>query len=128
MTTAFPEPCATTAPFWAGLENGKLMIQYDPTARRYQFPARAISVRTGKQYLQWREVSGRGVVHALTEAAGVGDAADYTVALIELDEGVRLIGRLIAKKDRSAEIGTPVKLAFDKLSDGRKFFTFRVAD
>ena len=61
-----PEPTPTTQPFWDGAKKRKLMLQYDPSTRGYQFYPRQCSVRTGKRNLQWKKVSGRGTLYSYT--------------------------------------------------------------
>ena len=48
-------------------KNGKLMLQYDPDAKAYQFYPRMGSVMTGKRNLEWREASGKGSVFSYTD-------------------------------------------------------------
>lgn len=129
MSMNFPAPTLTTQPFWDGLRNRQFLLQYDPVTRRYQFPPRAISVRTGKQNLEWRKVRGRGVIHAITEARVPAPDYDqpvpYKVVLVELDEGVRIMGRLALDDGQSAEVGSSVEVAFEDTDADTPFFVFR---
>ena len=59
-----PRPTANTQFFWDAAKRGKLALQYDPDADRYQFWPRAISTATGRRNLEWRETSGRGEVYS----------------------------------------------------------------
>ncbi len=123
-----PTPCHTTKPFWEAARQGKLALQYDPLAKRYQFWPRPISVITGQQNLEWRVVSGLGHVYSYTithvPAAGFEGKTPYIVALIELDEGVRMIANMINVRPEGMNIGMRVKVDFEKLSDEINFFAF----
>jgi uncharacterized protein len=126
-----PQPTLTTAPFWAAAKEKKLALQYDPVAKRYQFWPRAISVVTGQQNLEWRNVSGLGHVYSYTvthvPTAGFEDKGPYLVGLIELDEGVRIIANLINLAADKVKIGQRVKLAWEKIEDVN-YFAFEPAE
>ena len=62
-----PTPTNITQPFWDGINQHRFLLQYDPEADKYQFYPRAISVHTGKQNLEWREVSGKGILYSYTQ-------------------------------------------------------------
>lgn len=126
-----PRPSLTSKPFWDAAKQGKLALQYDPVAQRYQFWPRACSVATGQLNLEWRNVSGRGKVYSYTvthvPTAGFEDKGPYVVGLIELDEGVRIIANIINTKPEDVKIGSPVKVVFEKLSDEYNYFAFEPA-
>lgn len=126
-----PKPTPTTQAFWEGAKNGKLMLQYDPTARKYQFWPRANSVRTGKRNLRWQETSGEGKLYSYTvthvPTAGFEDRVPYVIGLIELDEGVRIVGNLINVSPDDVAIDMRVKVAWEKLTDDVTYFAFEPA-
>lgn len=126
-----PSPTQTTKFFWDSAKQGKLALQYDPVAKVYQFWPRSISVKTGKRNLEWRTVSGRGKVYSYTityvATAGFEDKVPYAIGLIELDEGVRIIGNMINVKPEEMKVGMPVKVAFERLSDDINYFCFEPA-
>ncbi len=123
-----PRPPLSNKPFWEATKNGKLVLQYDPESKRYQFWPRAISVTTGKQNLEWREASGKGKLYSYTvtyvPVAGFEDKTPYVVGLVELDEGVRIMGNMPNVKPDQVKIGMPVKVGFEKLSDDISYFYF----
>lgn len=123
-----PRPTPTTQPFWDGARKKKLMLQYDPAARAYQFWPRQCSVLTGKRNVQWKETSGKGAIYAVTEthvpAAGFERREPYLLGLIDLDEGVRIIANLVNMEVADAKIGARVKVVWEKLSDDINYFAF----
>lgn len=108
-------------PFWDGAAEGKLMLQYCPDSKQYQFYPRPVSVRTGKRTLEWREASGRGTVYSFTvtyrSPIPVKGIKPYVVALVELEEGVRIMANLIGAAPEEAKIGMQVKLAWVKAGE-----------
>jgi uncharacterized OB-fold protein len=119
-----------TRPFWAGARNGKLVLQYCRDAGRFQHYPHPVSIYTGRRNLEWREVSGRGTVYSWTivrvPGPGLEGRVPLLVGLIELDEGVRIIGNILDRKD--ARIGQRVTLAWDQFDDGTPYPAFRVVD
>ena len=123
-----PKPTPTTQPFWDGAKKGKLMLQYDPTTRKYQFWPRANSVRTGKRNLRWQETSGKGQLYSYTvtyvPTAGFEDKVPYVIGLVELDEGVRIVANMVKVTPDDMQIGMRVKVAWEKLTDDITYFAF----
>ena len=123
-----PKPTPTTQEFWDGAKKGKLMLQWDPIARKYQFWPRANSVRTGRRNLQWKATSGKGHLYSFTithvPTPGFEAKAPYVVGMIELDEGVRIISNMVNMTPDEVEIGMRVKVAWEKLNDDITYFAF----
>lgn len=123
-----PRPTPTTGPFWDGARRRKLMLQYDPVSRRYQFWPRACSLRTGRRNLRWREATGRGALYSFTEthvpAAGFEGRTPYLVGLVELDEGVRIVANLVNVQPGAVEIGMRLRVAWEELSEDLTYFAF----
>ncbi|MBI4292172.1 MAG: Zn-ribbon domain-containing OB-fold protein [Betaproteobacteria bacterium] len=127
-TTHIPKPSVITKPFWDAAKQEKLVIQYDPDSRCYQWWPRAVSVKTGKANLEWKEVSGNGTLYSYTvthvPAAGFEDKGPYLVGLVELDEGVRIISNLSGVTEANVKIGMPLRVTWEKLTDDINLFSF----
>jgi uncharacterized OB-fold protein len=123
-----PTPTNITQTFWDGINNHKFLLQYDPEADKYQFYPRAISVHTGKQNLEWREVSGKGILYSYTEthipAAGFEGKEPYLIAAVELEEGVRLMSLFHNCTIDEVEIGMPVRVCWDTINEEFEYFAF----
>lgn len=126
-----PTPTDVTQTFWDAVNQHKFLLQYDPEAGKYQFYPRALSVHTGKQNLEWREVSGAGTVYSWTEtivpAAGFEGKEPYLIACVELDEGVRLMSLLHRCTADEVSIGMRVRMCWDKINDEFEYFAFEPA-
>ncbi len=126
-----PVPSATTKFFWEAARRGKLALQYDPVAKQYQFWPRTISVATGRQNLEWREVSGLGQLYSYTvthvPTPGFEDRGAYPIGLVELDEGVRIIANLVNVDPAALKIGMRLKVAFEKIAPDMNYFAFEPA-
>lgn len=113
-----------TKPFWEGIAEGKLVLQYCPVSEKFQHPPRPISIYTGRTRLEWREVSGLGTIYART-TIGKSDSQMRLVS-VDLDEGVRIIGKLLGS-ETAGKIGERVKLTWDVLPSGEKYPAFELS-
>jgi uncharacterized protein len=120
-----------TRPFWEGVEQGKLVLQYCTEAKKFQHYPRPVSIFTGRRTLEWREVPGNGVIYAFTVVRIPGPGLDgrlpLCVATVELDEGVRMIANILDCKPEDLTIGKRVKLAWDTIADGQRYPAFTLA-
>lgn len=114
----FPIPDRDTAPFWEGAREGVLRIQRCAGCGRHVFYPRAVCPHCLSDRLDWVEASGRGTVHSYTIVHRTSEEfraeAPFPVALVDLEEGVRMMARLDVAEPR---IGMPVKVAFKRVSD-----------
>ena len=118
-------------PFWDGVADGKLVLQYCTEARRFQHYPKPVSGYTGRRTLEWREVSGNGTIYACTvvriSGPGLEGRIPLCVATVELDEGVRIIGNVLNCLPEQLAVGERVKLAWDRLSADRRYPAFELA-
>ena len=109
---------ALTRPFWEAARQHKLLIQYCPDSDRCQFYPRPFDLATGFGNVEWVEAKGTGVVHSMTTVhLKVSNLLEppYVVALVELDEGVRMTTNIIGGE---CEIGDRVELTWFERDDG----------
>ncbi|GLT02652.1 acyl dehydratase [Sphingobium jiangsuense] len=123
-----PPHFSFSEPYWEATREGRLVIQYCRKSGQYQFYPRPVSVFTGSRDLEWREVSGRGVVFTYTVAnmarPPFAGHTPFLVAAITLDEGVNVIGNLINCPLDKAAIGMRVRKTWAPLPDGTNLLMF----
>jgi len=117
-----PEPTPTTKPFWDGLAEGRLLLQYSPSLDRYVYYPRLLAPGTLEDDLEWREVSGRGVVYTFTvadrpTAPQWADSVPQLLAMVDLAEGPRVPTELVGVEPGDVSIGLPVRAVFDPVDD-----------
>jgi uncharacterized OB-fold protein len=120
-----------TQPFWDGLAEGKLMLQYCTVAKRFQHYPKPVSNFTGRRTLEWRQVKGAGVIYACTVVRIPGPGLDgrlpLCVATVELDEGVRIIANVLHCRPEQLKIGARVKLTWDTIGADQRYPAFELA-
>jgi uncharacterized OB-fold protein len=111
-SASLPYGDALTRPFWAAASERRLVMQCCAACDRFQFYPRPFCLACGSDRLEWREVAGSGTVYAATTVHLRYDPAfepPYTVAIVELDAGPRLLTQLVGD---AAGIGERVTLAW----------------
>ncbi len=106
-------PDSPQATYIAHLERGELAYQFSPSLNGAVFYPRVIAPRTGKADLEWRISKGLGVVHATT-VVHPQQGAPYNVALIDVDEGFRMMSRVEDIAPAAVQIGLRVRFRVHK--------------
>lgn len=109
-----------TAFFWEGTAAGELRIQHCPTCDRLRHPPGPMCPACGADKQDYVVASGRGTVYSYVvhHAPPVpGKTLPFVIALVELEEGVRMIAELIDVDPAAVSIGMPVCLALTKIDD-----------
>jgi len=90
------------------LEKRELAYQWSPEANKAVFYPRLICPFTGSDRLEWRVSAGFGTVYATT-VVHPREGASYNVALIDCDEGFRLMSRVEDIPPDAVKIGMRVR-------------------
>ena len=97
------------ADFHRFLAEGRFMIQRSRGGGNYIFYPRAVAPGTGARDLEWVEASGRGTVYSTTVVRKKPPEPSYNVALIDLEEGPRMMSRVEGVAPDAVAIGMAVK-------------------
>jgi uncharacterized OB-fold protein len=90
------------------LERGELAYQFSLAAGRPVFFPRVLCPFTGSDQLEWRVSAGIGSVYATT-VVHPPEGAPYNVALIDCDEGFRMMSRVEEVAPDKVRIGMRVR-------------------
>ncbi len=105
--------------FWEGTKAGELRIQRLPDGSLRHPPIPALWKDKSEQ-TDYVVSPGRGTVfsYVVHHAPKVpGRQLPFVVALVELEEGVRMLGELRGIEPAEVRVGLPVQVAFEKLDD-----------
>jgi len=101
-------------------------------------PPRAFCVSCSDTKMEWIQFKGTGRLAAFTSITvappymakeGFGRNNPYIVGVIELEEGVKMVARIVgfdAKKPEQIKVGTPLKAEFLEKGEGSDRQTFLV--
>ena len=120
MSYAKPLPVADveTRPFWEACQSGKLTLQKCTECGHIRFPPTTYCSKCRSARHQWIESSGNGRVfswivvrHPVPRDVYAKDVP-YVVALIELEEGVRIPSNIIGCTPEEVTANMPVSVVF----------------
>lgn len=132
MEHQLPKPVANadSLPYWNAARERRLVIRKCHSCGEVHFMPRHLCPHCWSDQLEWVEASGGGEVHSFSVIRRASDPAfadkvPYVVALIELDEGVRMMANILGEDAMSVEIGDRVHVDFEDRGDGALLPQFR---
>ena len=108
-------------PFFDGTKKHELVIQRCKDCGKFQFYPRSMCMHCFSENVEWVKASGKGKVYSFTICARPGNPAfagdvPYNVAIIELDEGVRMMSKVIGCENKDIKCDMPVEVVFEDAS------------
>lgn len=108
--------------YWQSLREHQAKLQKCNKCARFRFPPSASCYYCGALGGEWTAISGKGTVYTWTVVHHPVDprlARDvpFVIALVELEEGPRVAGRLLRCDPKQINIGMPVKVRYDDIDN-----------
>lgn len=122
-----PRPTEFTQPFWDAAAAGTLVLQRCADCRAWQWTPYPACTSCTSERLEWTAASGRGSVYSWSVVQRPQTAAftpGYVVAIVELDEGPRMLTNLVDVARDDIRIGLRVEVAF-RTERGCTLYPFR---
>lgn len=117
-----PRPDLDSAPFWEGCQEGTFLIPTCGSCGAKRWPPGPMCPDCQSMETSWTEASGRGsvyswviVAHPVAEV--LVNQVPYVVGLIELEEGVKVVGNVLGCAPEEVEAGMAVELLFEQVED-----------
>lgn len=128
-----PAPDVDSQPFWEACRAHRLTLQRCIACRTVRFPPGPRCPHCREPEAEWIDASGRGAVfswivvdHAVPRDV-YADDVPYVVALVELEEGVRMATNIVRCDAQAIEAGMPVEVVFDDVTPAATLPKFRPA-
>lgn len=120
-TKPIPVVTAISQPFWDGVKQGKLQVIHCNSCQAYTFYPRKHCQHCLSHDIQWTEVSGKGTLYSYTIARiptlpEFADTDPQILAVVELEQGVRMNTTLMNVNEEDITIGMPVVAVLDKVT------------
>ncbi|MEP3562302.1 MAG: OB-fold domain-containing protein [Marinobacter sp.] len=129
-----PVPTSISAPFWDGLKDGRILMQQCNACEKWSFYPRRHCSHCWSDKIEFREVTGEGTLYAYTVARvptlpELAGPEPQLMAVVELDEGVRLNTTLVGIAADDVTVGMRVKPVRAHVSDdGTVLLRFTATD
>ena len=114
--------------FWEGIKKHELVFQRCRECGTWLHPPRPACPNCRSLEKDWVPSSGKGTVYSWVtyrESPSPRFKVPYTVVLVELEEGVRLISNMVDVQPDEICIGMPVEVVFDDLTEELTLPKFR---
>jgi uncharacterized OB-fold protein len=121
---SMPPPMAdtTTLPWWEAAAEHRLVVQRCTACEVTRLPPAPVCSECRSAECDWQEVSGRGEVYTYTlvhRPIAMEQELPYVIAVIALEGsgGLRMISNLVGIDAEAVEIGMPVELVWEDMSE-----------
>ena len=126
-----PAVTADNEVHWNGLQQGEYQLQCCEECSSVRYPIAPVCSNCGSVKWRWKHLSGRGTIFSWIRyhksyLPEFQDLMPYAVAVIELEEGARVFGRLI-ENGSDVSIGTKVDIVIERWPDGRCVPAFQIS-
>jgi len=125
-----PSTTPDTQFFWDGLRDQRLLVQRCTACGTLRHPPRPMCPACNDLGWDTVEASGRGTLHSVVAPQHPQFPFldyPYLVALVDLEEGTRLVSNLVDVALEDAEIGMAVEVTFVEFDNGVVLHQFRPA-
>ena len=121
MQKAVPRSTPETEPFWEGTAAGELRLQRCAACDAHYFPPRPFCPTCLGDDVAWETVSGKGTLHSyvINHRAAPGFEPPYAIAVVQLDEGPRMMGNIVncEQTPEALELDMPLQVTFEQRGD-----------
>lgn len=119
-----PDPDPESKPFWDAMVQHRLVVQECTACGVRRYPATTYCPACRSDASRWIDSAGTGKVfswvvvhHPVPKEAYAGDVP-YVVALIDLDEGVRMVSNIVEIAPSAIQANMRVRVRFDDVEPG----------
>jgi uncharacterized OB-fold protein len=119
-----------TKEFYAWCGRGELRFQRCGDCGSWRHVPRELCAACGSWRWEWARSSGRGTVYTWTVVARAMHPAfehdvPYAAVIVELEEGVRILTRVVERAPDELVVGMPVEAVFEDVGPGVSLPRFR---
>lgn len=116
--------------FYEGCRRGELRFQRCTACGAWRHVPRELCAACGSTAFEWSPSSGRGRVFTYTIVRramhpGFAERVPYAPAVIELEEGVRMLSEVVGCPVEELQVDLPVEVVFQEVAEGVTLPKFR---
>ena len=133
LIAELPAPTDESRPFWEGCNQEQLLLQHCGSCRHVFYYARRLCPACGGCDLTWQACSGTGQVYSYSQVQVAFQGPHwqsqlpYTVVLIDLDAGPRMLSRWLGPDGQMPRVGQRAQVTFP-LIEGQRLPFFKAQD
>ncbi|EIZ78327.1 nucleic-acid-binding protein containing a zn-ribbon [Novosphingobium sp. Rr 2-17] len=131
LPTPIPYISPETAPFWAAAREHRLVLPVCTECETHIWYPKAFCSACGSMAVEWRDMSGLGTIYSFTQVhRGEGpyrEVPSFVLALVDLDEGARVLTNIVEADPADLRIGQPVQVVFHEAGEAAALPRFKPA-
>jgi uncharacterized OB-fold protein len=129
---ARPKPTPETQHYWDGAKAGQLLLQCCDDCSHTYFPPRPFCPKCASRKVSVKQASGKGTLYSYVinhRPAAPGFTPPYAIAVVELEEGPRMMSSIIdcAQTPEALVLDMKLEVAFQALDDAITLPVFKPA-
>ncbi len=125
MSELDPPITSTSEEYWEGTRRKQLIFQWCDSCSAWVHYPRPRCPRCFGTALSWRQPPADYRLYSWALHRAVGDSPPRMVALVEIDEGLRVLAELVGTFE-GIDVDQPLELSWRPLADGRHLPDFRL--
>lgn len=129
---SMPPPLAdaTTLPWWEAAAEHRLVVQRCAACQATRLPPAPVCAECRSADFNWQEVPGAGSVYTFTivhRPIAADQQLPFVIAVVALEDagGVRMISNLVQVDPDEVEVGMPVEVVWEDMSEDLAIPRFR---
>ena len=126
MSEILPLPIsnADSDPYWAAAKEERLVIQKCESCNHHYFMPRHLCPVCWSSEKEWVTAAGNGTVYSFSiihraPLPSFSKKVPYVIAMIELEEGPRMMTNIVGEGALDVQIGDPVTVCFEDRGDSK---------
>jgi uncharacterized protein len=109
-------------PFWDYCKQHELRVQKCLNCGKLHYPPSGMCPHCLHPKCEWVKISGKGQVYSFIIVRrpyhpSFAKEIPYTVAIIETDEGMRMLSNVVQCKPEAVKVGMPVEVVFEAATE-----------
>ncbi len=126
-----PQPRLDSVKFWDGCKHDQFLLQYCNACGTINWFPRDYCVNCGKPEFTWRPAAGTAVLETYSIVYRAMNPAwesevPYMLGMVKLDEGIRMVSRIVGHQGEDTALGTKLKVIFVPAGEHMKMPYFEV--
>ncbi len=113
---------AESEPFWTALHDGRLLIKHCNACDRYHYYPRPFCPHCWSDDVEWAQASGGATLYThsvvfVNDLPPFGPQVPYIAAVVDLDEGPRMMTRVVDCEADDLKIGMRLQMRTEPVTD-----------
>lgn len=131
MDKPLPQADEESRAFYEGARRHELMLMRCRSCGVWRMPSRPRCPDCWSTETEWAKASGRGTLYSFgimhQKFPGFADDVPYNYAVVELEEGPRIISNIVGTANEALRVDMPVRAVFDDVADDTTLVRFTPA-